>query len=92
MSEYIEIESELTDNPAEMRIQTNLPLAIDGVERYQSIEEMEEGSAVAQALSFIDGIEHLEIDDQTLIVRRSLDVDWHIIVAEITAVLKDFFL
>ena len=59
MSEYIEIESELTDDPAIMRIETNLPLAVDGVEVYQSLTEMEEGSAVAQALSFIDGIEHL---------------------------------
>lgn len=92
MSEYIEIESEMTDNPAVMRIYTNLPLALDGVEVYYSLEEMEEGSAVAQALSFIEGIETLTIDDKTMLVTRSLEVDWHIIVAEVTAVLKDFFL
>lgn len=92
MSEYIEIESELTDNPAVMLIRTNLPLATDAAEIYQSLEEMEEGSAVAQALSFIDGIERLEINDQDLIVTRNLDVPVHIIVAEVTAVLKDFFL
>jgi hypothetical protein len=92
MSEYIEIESEMTDDPAVMRIQTNLPLAVDEIETYRSLEEMEEGSAVAQALSFIEGIENLEIDEQTLTVTRNLEVDWHIIVAEVTAVLKDFFL
>ncbi len=92
MSEYIEIESEMTDDPVVMRIQTNLPLALDGVELYGSLNEMEEGSAVAQALSFIEGIQTLEIDDQTLIITRSFEVDWHIIVAEVTAVLKDFFL
>jgi hypothetical protein len=75
-----------------MRIHTNLPLALDGVEVYLSLEEMEEGSAVAQALSFIEGIETLKIDDMSMVVTRSLEVEWHIIVAEVTAVLKDFFL
>jgi hypothetical protein len=92
MSEYIEIESELTDNPAVMYIRTNLPLATEEAERYQSLEEMEEGSAVAQALSFIDGIERLEINGRNLTITRGLDVPVHIIVAELTAVLKDFFL
>lgn len=92
MSEYIEIESELTENPAVMHIYTNLPLAPEAAEIYQSLEEMEEGSAVAQALSFIDGIERLEIKDQNLTLTRALDVPIHIIVAEVTAVLKDFFL
>lgn len=92
MSEYIEIESELTENPAVMHIYTNLPLAIEEVEIYHSREEMEEGSAVSQALSFIDGIESLEINGHQLTVTRSLEVPTHIIVAEVTAVLKDFFL
>jgi len=92
MSEYIEIEGELTENPAVIYIYTNLPLAVDEVEVYHSREEMEEGSAVSQALSFIDGIEHLKINDQKLTVTRDLDVPVHIIVAEVTAVLKDFFL
>lgn len=92
MSEYIEIESEITDDPAVMQIHTNLPLAVGEAEVYRSREEMEEGSAVAQALSFIDGIEHLEIDGRQLAVTRDLEVPWHVIVAEVTAVLKDFFL
>jgi hypothetical protein len=92
MSEYIEIESELTDNPAVMRILTNLPLAVGEVEIYRSPEEMEVGSAVAQALSFIDGIERMRIEEQKLTITRDLETPWHIIVAEVTAVLKDFFL
>lgn len=92
MSEYMEIESEMTDDPAVMHIHTNLPLAVDEVEHYLSLEEMEEGSAVAQALSFIDGIEHLKIEAQKLTITRRPEVPWHIIVAEVTAVLKDFFL
>ena len=92
MSEYMEIESEMTDNPAVMHIHTNLPLAVGNVEIYHSLEEMEEGSAVAQALSFIDGIERLKIDQHQLTVTRDPEVPWHIIVSEVTAVLKDFFL
>jgi hypothetical protein len=92
MSEYIEIESEITDDPAVLHIHTNLPLAVGGKEVYHSLEEMEEGSAVAQALSFIDGIEQMVINDHQLTVTRSLDVPHHIIVAEVTAALKDFFL
>ena len=92
MSEYMEIKSELTDDPAVMNITTNLPLAVGDEEVYYSRDEMEEGSAVAQSLSFIDGIERLEISDQVLTVTRDMEVPWHIIVAEITAVLKDFFL
>ena len=92
MSEYMEIKSELTDDPAVMNITTNLPLAVGDEEVYYSRDEMEEGSAVAQSLSFIDGIERLEISDQILTVSRDMEVPWHIIVAEITAVLKDFFL
>jgi hypothetical protein len=92
MSEYIEIESELTDDPAVMRFYTNLRLAEGKTETYHSPDEMEEGSAVAQALSFIEGIERLTIEKHHMAVTRDPDVPWHIIVAEVTAVLKDFFL
>jgi hypothetical protein len=92
MSEYIEIESELTDDPAVMRFYTNLRLAEGETETYHSPEEMEEGSAVAQALSFIEGIESLSIEAHQMAVTRDPEVPWHIIVAEVTAVLKDFFL
>jgi hypothetical protein len=53
---------------------------------------MEEGSPLAQALSPIEGLAFLRIEDQDLVVRRDLLVDWHLIVSEINAALKDFFL
>lgn len=92
MSEYIEIEPEETNDPAVMLIHTNLRLAEQGVEWYNSPDTLAEGSAVAQALAPIEGIVQLQIDDRALTVTRDIDVPWHIIVAEITAALKEFFL
>ena len=53
---------------------------------------MEEGSPVAQALSVIEGIKALRIEDQDLHITRDPDAEWYSIVADVTAVLKDFFL
>jgi hypothetical protein len=92
MSEYIEIETELSDDGQTMTVMTNLPLALDGVEEYASLEEMEEGSAVAQALAVIDGITSLRIQGRVLTLTRDEEIEWHVITAEISAVLKDFFL
>jgi hypothetical protein len=92
MSEYIEIETEMGEDPAELIIHTNLRLADQGLEEYWSPAEMEEGSPLAQALSPIEGLASLRIEDQDLVVRRDLLVDWHLIVSEINAALKDFFL
>lgn len=71
MSEYIEIETELSDDETTMQLYTNLPLAEEGVETYTSLEEMEEGSPVAQALSVVEGIETLLIDGRNLTLTRS---------------------
>ncbi|NKQ35953.1 MAG: hypothetical protein HF973_10115 [Chloroflexi bacterium] len=92
MSEYIEIEPELSDDETTMRLYTNLPLAEAGVETYASLEEMEEGSPVAQALSVVEGIETLVIDGRNLTLTRSPATDWYAIVADISAALKEFFL
>jgi len=92
VSEYIEIESESTDNSNVMIIHTNLALAVGDSERYVSIASMEEGSAVAQALAMIEGIITLEIATHDLIVEYDEEAPWHIIEAEISAALKDFFL
>jgi hypothetical protein len=53
---------------------------------------MEEGSAVAQALAVVGGIEMLFIDGRDLTISRDPDVDWHVIVADVSSALKDFFL
>ena len=92
MSEYIEIETELSDDPAVIYFYTNLALAEEGAEAYESAEAMAEGSPVAQALAYVDGIRHLRLDGREMTVTRDLDTPQHIIVAEISAALKDFFL
>jgi hypothetical protein len=92
MSEYIEIETETTKDPHVLHFYTNLTLSAEGVESYNSPEEMEEGSPVAQALSYVDGLRHLRIEGNNMAVRRDPDVPWHLIVADVTAAIKDFFL
>ena len=91
MSEYIEIETEMGDN-GRIYMSTNLPLSEGEPETYDSLEAMEEGSAVAQALSVIEGIQLLHINHNDLIIVADPEVGVHVIVAEVTAVLKDFFL
>ena len=90
MSEYIEIETEIGDN-GRLYITTNLPLS-EEPESYTSIEAMEEGSPVAQALSVVEGIQLLHINHHDLTIEADPEVGAHVIVAEVTAVLKDFFL
>ena len=92
MSEYMEIETETTDDPNVMRFLTNLTLCVEGKENYDSVEAMEEGSALAQALAFVEGITALELDGQDMLVTSDGDMPWHIIISEISAIVKDFFL
>lgn len=92
MSEYIEIESETSDDGEKIFVYTNLSLADGGFEEYNSREALEEGSPVAQTLAMIDGIAHLRIEDSDLIITRETDVEWYLIVEDVSAALKDFFL
>ena len=94
MSEYIEIESVPGADPHQMLLTTNINLtaASHAAEMYQSPEEMEEGSPLAQSLSYIEGIHELHISGQTMTIRRDPDVDWHIIIADVSAAVRDFFL
>ena len=92
MSEYIEIETEANDDRKEIIVYTNLRLAEGDVEYYNSRESLEEGSPVAQALAMIDGIARLRIEDSDLIITREPDVEWHTIMDNVSAALKDFFL
>ena len=92
MSEYIEIETEPSDDGLQMFFFTNLTLAEADSEYYQSRKEMEVGSAVAQALAVVAGIVELYIDGRDLTITRNPDIDWHVIVADVSAALKDFFL
>ncbi len=92
MSEYIEIETEFGDDGRSLFITTNLSLTEGGAETYASLAEMEEGSPLAQALSVIDGIDHLTLNGRTLTLVREPEAPWHHLVADLSAALKDFFL
>jgi len=92
MSEYIEIETDPGDDDKQMHLYTNLKLTDQNSEQYNSLTEMEEGSPVAQALSIIDGIAALKIDGSDMLISRTDDAEWHAIIADISAALKDFFL
>ncbi|MCB9422593.1 MAG: NifU N-terminal domain-containing protein [Ardenticatenaceae bacterium] len=92
MSEYIEIETELGDSGEEMNFYTNLTLAEGEAELYESSVEMEEGSPVAQALALLEGIARLQIEGCDMTITREPDVPWHVVVADVSAALKDFFL
>jgi hypothetical protein len=92
MSEYMEIETEIDDDDLTMHISTNLKLADGKPEKYNSLEALEEGSPVAQALAMIDGIDHLTIDGKNMILVRDPEIPWHSLVNDISSALKDFFL
>lgn len=94
MSEYIEIEVEATDDPQRMQLWTNVSLTgeAQGQEVYDSQADMEEGSPLAQMLATIEGIRRLRIEGQSMIIERDEDVAWHVIIADISAAVRDFFL
>lgn len=92
MSEYIEIEAETSDDGTEIHFLTNLLLAEGGEEVYESAAALEEGTPVAQALAPVFGIARLRMNDDELFITPQPDADWHVIIADVTAALKDFFL
>ena len=92
MSEYIEIESEISDDGTRIFVYTNLLLAEEDFEEYNSREALEEGSPIAQALAMIDGIVDLRIEDSDLVITREPDVEWYLVVEDVSTALKDFFL
>lgn len=95
MSEYVEIEVEIEDDdPNTIYFYTNLPLTGPGAdtERYGSAAEMGEGSALAQALAVVEGLEQLIFEGSDLTVVRHPDTAEFAIIADVSAVIKDFFL
>ena len=93
MSEYIEIEAELDEEDNTLiHFYTNLPLAPEQVEQYLSVEAMAEGSAVAQAIAAVEGILTLELSGSTILIRREEEMPEYTIIADVSAILKDFFL
>ncbi len=92
MSEYIEIKTEILETPHTIRFMTNLPLAREGVELYEDAAAMEEGSPVAQLLSGVDGITYCRLDGGEITLRRDPETEWHNLVADVAAALKEFYL
>lgn len=92
MSEYIEIETEVSDDVNVMYFHTNLQLSEEAMEEYDSVGAMEEGSPIAQALSVIQGIARLQISENDMTICRDPAAPWHAIVGDVSAVLRDFFL
>ncbi len=92
MSEYIDIETELGDDGVVL-FHTNLKLtAAGGEEFYASADELEEGSPVAQALAVVAGIESVLMSESKMTLTTLPSADWHAVIADVTAALKDFFL
>jgi hypothetical protein len=92
MSEYIEVKTNFTDDPDVIVLSSNLILGEESEEIYTSIEEMEEGTAVAQTLAKVEGLKSLIIYGKSIEITRDPNFDWHVIVAEVNSALKDFFL
>ncbi len=93
MSEYIEIEAELGDDGQSIMFETNLPLTSEAVEEHYNDEApLAQGSPLAQSLAGIPGVLSVTIANSDLTVVYGQDADWHVIIADVTAALKDFFL
>ena len=94
MPEYIRITPEYDpDDDLVAALVTNLNLAYDGEEEYYAnAAEGEEGSPLAQLMFLIDGVEQLTITEDSLIIRRRPDVDWYVLIDEISTAIKDFYL
>ncbi|MCA9971369.1 MAG: NifU N-terminal domain-containing protein [Anaerolineales bacterium] len=93
MSEYIDIETELSEDGRHIHVYTNLTLTRRAAETYDSPAALEEGSPLAQALAVIDGITHLHIAGSDLTITYDPDASsWHAIAADVSAAIKDFFL
>ncbi len=93
MSEYIEIEAELGDDGQSILFETNLPLTSEAVEEhYDNDAPLAQGSPLAQSLAGISGVLSVTIAGSDLTVIYGPDADWHVIIADVTDALKDFFL
>ncbi|MBN2469217.1 MAG: NifU N-terminal domain-containing protein [Anaerolineae bacterium] len=92
MSEYISIEAEPTEQPNTVLIRTNLTLAPDGIEIYPDLASGEEGSPLAQTIFAIEGVLALTLDGSEMLIHHTDDLQLFVLVDEIDAALKDFFL
>lgn len=93
MSEYVTVETQPTDNPDILEFITNQKIALEGDEVYNSFDEGDEGSPIAQMLfNGVRGIQALTISGSSLVITRDPDVPWEEIIDEVRDALRDFFL
>ncbi len=93
MSEYVTVETQITDNPHILLLLTNQRLAVDGEEVYSSYEEGDVGSPIAQMLfNGVRGIVALTISGSQITITRDPDVPWEAIIDDVRDALRDFFL
>ena len=93
MSEYVTVETQATDDPNVLVMLTNMTLTPEGDEVYNSFEDGDEGSPIAQMLfNGVRGILALTITTHSLLITRDPDVPWEEIADEVRDALRDFFL
>jgi len=93
MSEYVTIEVEYTDNPDVADLFINQVLTRDEEEIYNSLEEGEVGTPIAQMLFMaVDGIRRLVITEDCLTITREEGMPWEAIIDEVRDALRDWYL
>lgn len=73
-------------------LSTNVRLSEGIAEVYESPAALEEGSPLAQALAYVPGILRLQLQDHEMTVWHNPDVAQHVVIADISAAIRDFFL
>lgn len=93
MSEYVTIEVEYTDNPDVADLFINQILTHDEQEIYDSLQEGEVGSPIAQMLFLaVDGIHQLVITEDCLTITRQKGMAWESIIDDVRDALRDWYL
>lgn len=93
MSEYVTVEVEYTQNPLVADLFINQSLTLQDEEAYQSSEEGEVGSPIAQMLfTAVDGIQALIITEDCLTITREETIPWESIIDEVRDALRDWYL
>jgi hypothetical protein len=93
MSEYVTIEVEYTDTPDVVDLFINQVLTHDEEEIYNSLQEGEIGSPIAQMLFMaVDGIRRLAITEDCLTITREEGMSWESIIDEVRDALRDWYL
>ncbi len=93
MTEYIDIRVVPTADPDVMRLVTNLDLTPEGSpEVYDSSDQGDQGSPLAQALFGVPGLAALTLDGHMLWITRASGVEWHSLIEDVSDALRDFYL